>query len=943
MMYRQISVNKSQQNLQRILWKWGKDEPVKIYNLTTVTYGTACAPYLATRSLKQLSEDEKETFPEAASVLASDTYMDDILTGESSLDRAKLLQTQLVNLLAKGQFELHKWSSNAPELLDNIPEQQREYSFNEPSDARVIKTLGLLWNPKFDFFSYKVSVSRETLYTKRDVLSQIARIFDPLGLIGPVIAKMKILLQRLWLKKLSWTDHIGEPEATEWHLIITSLQAVQELKIPRFVFQDNVIAVFLEGFADASTVGFGACVYLKTISQQGKITISLMCSRSRVAPMKPLTVPRLELSACLLLSKLVTKTSSAIKIDLDGINLYTDSTIALAWIQTPPHKLKTYVSHRVNEIQLLTDKFTWSHVPSTSNPADILSRGATPEELISNELWFKGPSFLYSYLSQPDYWERPDETVKDYISEIKDKQLDSSTCLLLPKTNGPTFLHKEAEIDFVNHFCNLSNNYFKLIRILSFIYRFIHNCKSEEKFVGPISKGEFDHAKTRLIKLVQVMYFSREIKALKKGEPLKDSRVSNLNPFLDKDEVIRVGGRLDQSNLSYDKKHPILLPKDHKLTLLIFQYFHLKNLHVGAQTLLHFVRQEFWPLNGRNIARKIVHNCIVCFKNKPKILEQIMASLPKERVTINPPFTNSGIDLCGPFLIKYKHQRKGVFNKIYVAIFVCFATRATHLEIITDLSSEALIATLKRFVARRGICATIFSDNASNFVGANSELKKLHKLVKIQSDDLSSYLLANSISWRFLPPRSPNFGGLWEAGVKSFKHHLKRTVGNSKLTFEEFLTVINQIEGILNSRPLIPLSSDPSDYEALSPGHFLIGRPINSISEPSLTDLADNKLSHWQRVTKINQLIWKKWSRDYLNNLHQRSKWQFEKENVKMGTMVLLRDGNLPMCTWSIGRVQEVIFGKDGKVRVVMIKTPCGVFKRGISNICILPINNPLF
>ncbi|GBO39702.1 hypothetical protein AVEN_123231-1 [Araneus ventricosus] len=496
-----------------------------------------------------------------------------------------------------------------------------------------------------------------------------------------------------------------------------------------------------------------------------------------------------------------------------------------------------------------------------------------------------------------------------------------------------------SDSDFITQILSLSNNFQKLIRIISFLFRFLYNCKTKEKKSGSISVEEFQYAKKYLVKTIQVNVFSAEINALKKNETIKRTNVSNLNVFLDDDDLIRVGGRLTNSELSFDQKHPILLPRDHKLTDIIMEHFHIKNLHVGAQTLFHLVRQEYWPLNGRNNARRIVHECLKCYKAKPKLEEQIMALLPRERVTVSSPFTNTGIDLCGPFYIKYKNQRKGIFNKVYVAIFVCFSTRAVHLEILTDLTSDALIATLKRFFARRGICTTIFSDNATNFVGANSELRKFYQLFKKLPDNLASYLVSQSISWKFLPPRYPNFGGLWEAGVKSFKHHLKRTVGNLKLTIEEFLTVVNQIEGVLNSRPLIPLSSDPNDFSTLTPGHFLIGRPISSIPEPQLVNVPNNRLSSWQKVQKLNQIIWQKWSRDYLNNLQQRGKWKFQKNNIEKGSLVLLKDDNLPICSWSMGRIHEVIPGKDGKVRVVLVKTANGIFKRSISNVCLLPVN----
>ncbi|GFW05957.1 uncharacterized protein TNCV_4477511 [Trichonephila clavipes] len=213
-------------------------------------------------------------------------------------------------------------------------------------------------------------------------------------------------------------------------------------------------------------------------------------------------------------------------------------------------------------------------------------------------------------------------------------------------------------------------------------------------------------------------------------------------------------------------------------------------------------------------------------------------------------------------------------------VLLTSSSKAVHLEIVSDLTTDAFLATLKRFVARRGKCATISSDNAKNFVGANRELK--------------------------------------------------RAVGNLKLTLEEFLTIITQIEGILNSRPITPLSEDIDDLEVLTPGHFLIGRPITSISEPNLLDKTENTLSRWQKLTKIVQHIWTKWSHDYLNNLQQRNKWQFHKDNVKLNTMILIKDDNLPVNKWSLGRITKLVPGTDGKVRIVEIKTNKGNIKRSI-------------
>ena len=539
------------------------------------------------------------------------------------------------------------------------------------------------------------------------------------------------------------------------------------------------------------------------------------------------------------------------------------------------------------------------------------------------------------------WWDGPSLITKDFVpsTQISEFPLDDATKAELkpvPDTSLVITLHSNC----FNDILNITNCYSKIIRVLAFILRFADNARNvNAKRSGPLSTAELLSARNCLLRHVQVSSFSEEIKALKKGQPVSSSsKLKHLNPFIDKENLIRVGGRLCHSNLSFDAKHPIVLPAHNQFTKMLFEHYHKRDLHAGPQSLLCTVRQIFWPINGRNMSRQVVHNCVKCFRTKPIGIEQIMGDLPPVRVKPSPPFSNAGIDLCGPFSIKTKNQRKGAFQKVYVVIFVCMVTKATHFETVSDLSAATLIAALKRFFARRGKSLFIFSDNATNFKGANSELKRLLALASPPNLEVPNFLSSEGVTWRFLPPRAPNFGGLWESGVKSFKYHLKRALGTTKLTLEEFLTVTIQIEGILNSRPLSPLSADINDFEVLTPGHFLIGRPINALAEPSLINKKDNLLSRWQLTQKFVQTIWKAWNNTFLSHLQQRNKWLFTKQNVRPGMLVIIKDPQIPVCKWSLGRIAEIIRGADGNVRVVNVNTPKGLIKRSIAKLCVLPI-----
>ncbi|GBM94658.1 hypothetical protein AVEN_185627-1 [Araneus ventricosus] len=639
-MYRMILVDPQQRDLQRIVWKNGENDTVKTYKLNTVTYGTTSAPYLATRVLPQLVKDEGQCFPLAATVLDSDFYMDDVLTGGDSLEEVRELQIQLIRVC----------------LLEQA------------------------WN-----------------YTNGEQTHQI--------------------YERLRKLKIDWNDSLAQREAEEWERFLNSLHSINQLCIPRHVLCEFPEKLEVHGFADASERAYGAVVYLTCKSSAGERNcVRLLCSNSRVVPLKFISVPKLELCAALLLAQLVKRVLCAIKLKINDVYLWSDSTIVLAWIQHEPWELKTFVANRIAAIQELTKKEQWFHFSTGNNPADVLSRGLAPEKLCNNELWWTGPSFLQADFPVP--MSTPNSNDDVYLSYLK--------------TSKPIFLTlnaKKKEL-FIDCLLSVTNSYLKLIRVMSFFFRFIFNSRNPHSLrSGPLTGDELKVASEYLIKEVRVREFSKEISALKKGNSIpKGNNLRNLNPFIDSNGILRVGGRLEYSNLTDNQKHPIILPKSHRLTKLIFVYFHLKNLHVGPLGLLCAVRQKFWPIHGRNLSRKIVNDCITCFRNKPVVANQIMGNLAAERITPTFPFNVCGVDFIGPLLVKPVAQRRITARKMYAAIFVCFVTNAVHFELVTDLTSEAFIACLKRFFACRGKSSIVHSDNATNFVGAQSALKRLSDL-----------------------------------------------------------------------------------------------------------------------------------------------------------------------------------------------------------------------
>ncbi|XP_072375598.1 uncharacterized protein [Diabrotica undecimpunctata] len=275
-----------------------------------------------------------------------------------------------------------------------------------------------------------------------------------------------------------------------------------------------------------------------------------------------------------------------------------------------------------------------------------------------------------------------------------------------------------------------------------------------------------------------------------------------------------------------------------------------------------------------------------------------------------------------------------------MALFVCFAVKAVHIELVSDLSTDTFLLALKRFISRRGKPQQIYSDNGTNFVGANHELQALSKFLISNQNKILELCSSENINWHFIPAHSPHFGGLWEAGIKSSKNHLKRVVGNNILTFEELSTVFAQIEAILNSRPLSPLSSDPNDENPLTPAHFLIGKPLIATPEPDITDLPTGRLSRFQLLEQMRQNFWRRWSKEYISELQQRVKWKKTQRTLSQGSIVIVKEDNINPLKWRLGRVLELHPGKDGICRVASIRTATGVIRRAFSKICPLPIQD---
>ncbi|XP_029163715.1 uncharacterized protein LOC114935138 [Nylanderia fulva] len=475
----------------------------------------------------------------------------------------------------------------------------------------------------------------------------------------------------------------------------------------------------------------------------------------------------------------------------------------------------------------------------------------------------------------------------------------------------PTVLHVEGsdEWDLLYKF----SSWTKLIRVTAYVCRFLalidKKRKVNFKSTSSLSVNELNKAELFWLSYVQKKAFESEIKALKKGNAVsKKSSLRTLTPFVGEDAVLRFGGRLKNAALTYEEQHPILVPRGQVSYLLIAQA-HKHTLHGGVQLVLRTFRQRYWLLGGRNLVKNHIMHCVSCIRYSARVSSQLMGDLPSPRVQPSSPFTHTGVDYAGPFFITPFVGRGQRTRKGYVALFVCLVIKAIHVELVEDCFSAGFLVSFRRFTSRRGLPCKLYS-NGTNFYGAKKELNSEFEAL-MKDSSLHDVLANDKIEWHFIPSAAPHFGGLWEAGVKNLKSHLKRIAGSRTLSQAEFATLLCQIEACLN----------PSDLSAFTPGHFLIGRPIVAIPEESVLAIDTNRLSRWQFVHSMVEQLWRAWSQDYLHLLQQRYKWLERSPCFRVGELTLLKNPLLPPSKWELARVTRVHPESDRLVRVVTVRT----------------------
>ena len=901
----QIRVHEADQNVLRFLWELGGQVREMVFD--RVPFGTTASPFLLNATIKH----HLGKYPNSKTIeeLETNLYVDDFLSGADTEEEALDLVVEAKKTMAEAGMDLTKWSSNSKKVADTI---LKEF---DPrfAVAESTKVLDLKWIPAEDNFSFSaLPVPADVTISKRTVLSYIARLFDPLGFLAPFIISAKLIFQQLWELQIDWDDEFPNPLKGQFENWLKELGSLQEWKIPRFFATfswRDADEIQLHIFCDASEKAYGCCAYLRVV-EGTSVSVNLILTKARVAPLKTVTLPRLELLGTLLGSRVLKFLISELHLSCDTVyKCYTDSMVALGWIKGSSSRWKAFVANRVQEIQNLTDPCCWNHIAGSDNPADLLTRGLSAKALTGSVEWLHGPRWLASN-SLPE----SETALNQEHEDIIHREVRVTQCVTIEDSDKEPLLK-------VGKWSSLA----KLTRIMSWVLRFVTRCRKKpmEHCDGDkLTSAEVSQANKQLTLMTQSEHFEEEIACLKAGKHVaKSSNLYKLSPFIGEDGLLRARCRLNYSDLTFDEKFPILLPKCH-FSLLIVREKHAQLKHAGVSQMITAVRNHYWVIGLRSLARKVKGECLSCKRVDARACQEPMAPLMEARLKKAPAFNTTGLDYAGPVYCK---DFPG--EKFYILLFTCAVTRAVHLELVNSLSLTHFLLAFRRFVSRRGLPKTVFSDNAKTFKSASTELLKLYG--------------SNSPYWRFSVPRAPWWGGWWERMVRNMKVSLKKTVGLKSLERTELETLLTEVEACLNSRPLTFVGDDIDNGHPLTPSHFLLGRGshLDKVScEPSL-DVSPELLKEKSKALEGRcDMFWKQWQDEYLKHLPlPKRRDKFGK--LEVGSVVLIREDNCPRLQWPMGVVERLIPGKDGVARTVEVRTKRGNFFRPIQRLHGMELN----
>ena len=902
-MYSMIRLPKEQWDLNRFVFRPPGESDWRTFTHVRWWFGCKTAPSAVQLALITRAKNLKDQYPIGAEIVLNHRYMDDTVCSMSGIQHCikGLLENNAI--YEHAGMQVQKVLSNKKEVMLAVPIEQRMKEYSGQGPLPTSKVLGYPWDPGLDMLTVPaVKIENMIPNTKRKFLAILSTVYDPLGFCSPYTVSSRRLLQRVWLAGTDWDDPLPDHIQRDVDCWYQQLDQLDQLKIKRQVIDEPIKAIHI--FADSSKEAFGVVAYAT-----GETKSYILVSKGRVHTIKPMGIPRKELIAAVLATKIGKSLRNVFP--ETPMHYWSDSQNVLCWIHNDSKLFKPFVANRVAYIHERTETSQWHYVPTKLNPADLTSRGSNMKDLIDNEFWLHGPKFLYDPETPwPKQKQYGFPTDAEELSKEEVKQIFS-------------FYIRATDLPVIENFDKLSDLIDSMIMTL--------RKRNNEDGNAPISVEEHETALIELIKIAQEEGFADELASLRANQSIKRrSKVFKLCPKLDTEKnILRLDTRLSYSeSLPYDTKYPILLPKSHHLTKLLILHFDKEIHHTyGTNYLVHKLREKYWVPAARQAVKKARKECIECQKQHAKAAPPKESPLPTHRVnTPVRPFQSTGVDFTGFYLTK---QGRGIPRiKRYGCFFTCTATRAVHFEVAESLETSAFLDCLARFTSRRGIPRDIFSDNGTNFVGADREVKQL--VQQMNHDEIQNYARTKGFTWHFNPPNSPHFGGIFESMIKSGKKAIKAILQNSEFTDLELVTAFALAEDMLNGRPLMFMTDDPGDFQVLTPSMFLHGQLTGQVFPSSIDTTTFDPRTRWRYVQKCLNDVWKRWLKELLPSLGPRSKWINDSREYEVNDQVLIISKDLPRNKWVPARITAVYPGRDQRVRVVDVESEQGIFQTSV-------------
>jgi hypothetical protein len=913
-MFHAFHLDPAHRNFLRFFW-WAKNDHNRElieYRANVHIFGNRSSPAVATFGLRFAASDDAAT-DDARKFVRDNFYVDDGLGCADSVDDAVKVLSETKEILGRFNIRLHKLASSSKSVLQAFPESEVAtvdlVTMGDDTDPTPLqRTLGVGWDVRSDRFVVKTDlVSRP--FTKRGMLSVVNSLYDPMGLVAPVVLRGR-LIQRLVMsstdaKGLSWDEILPTRFQAMWQEWLLSLLSLHEISIPRpfrpLGFGSSA-EVTLHVFCDAAKDAIGHVIYMRSVSDddhQG-VSVAFVCGESRVAPRAAVTIPRLELCAAVAAAQSLHFVLAELSRPVASVTLYTDSRVVLGYIKNVERRFQRYVANRIVSILTVTSADQWRYIASGANPGDIASRATDPSSL-AQSVWAQGPDFLRANGSLPG-----EECVGFDFGDLPEVAAENTVLTVAVNSVASVF-------DGLFIRCS---TWWRLVQcvqcVLMCVSRWCRRCG----FANGIDWEHIDTPGLRRRAILTVVRCVQHEAGLSVSSAPRAFR-----PYFDVvDDVVRAGGRLAHApSLTNDQRHPLLLPAAHPVSKLLVRHYHARSFHQGRCVTQGAIADAgFVIISVRTILRNILSSCVICRRLRRPLEGQLMADLPPDRLAGYAPFTNTGVDVFGPFVVHHgPATRRTTVSKVWGLLFCCLVSRAVHVELLESMDTASFINALRRFIALRGRCRLIRSDHGTNFVGAKNTEALDFKTVEVE-------LMRRDCEWRMNPPHASHFGGAWERKIGSVRAVLNGVLltiaGKRVLTREELLTFMLEAVAVVNATPFADVVDDT--LRPLTPAAILTlkedGHPSSADTFSERDVLAYGK-RRWRRVQYLADLFWDRWRTDYLYTLQRRRKWTVPQRNLSVGDLVLLRDKAVQRNDWPTGRVQVVYPSPDEMVRKVTV------------------------